>query len=778
MKCIVLAGGSGNRLWPLSRNNYPKQFINIRNNHSLLQEAIVRNIPYCDEFLIVTNKKFDFIIESQMRVFQGLKYRCLYEEEARKTAPAITLAALLCNPSEVLLVVTADHLIEGDGYQRALLQAKVMIKEGCLALFGIKPTSPHTGYGYIQHEGGIVKSFHEKPSLIRAKEYLDSGEYFWNSGIYMFYAGDYLNDLRKLAPNMYTSCMELIRNITRRGYEIVFPRELLGRVPAGNIESVLFEKNDNVKVVEADFSWTDVSELESLADNADDIDRQNIIANNSEDTIVINRADDKLVVVNGLEDAIVINTEDAIYVSKRGSTFQIKEILKQNYDDYASFFEDNVLMYRAWGTYEVLKDTPYYKVKKVTVYPGKSLTLHKHMHRSEHWSIVQGTATMVVGEDTAEYGRGDNIDVPIGALHQVVNQGEENLIIIEIAIGESVVETDTISYPERTAGIEKKHEIVKLLPAYKDYLWGGTKLREEFYKDCDYDIIAESWELSAHPEGESVVADGKYRGLLFSDYLGKINSEALGWKCKSMNAFPILIKFIDAKSQLSVQVHPDDEYALQNEHEYGKNEMWYIVDCDEEASIYYGFNRDVTLDEIEYHIRNNTLIKLLNKVPVHKGDVFFVSAGTVHAIGAGVMVCEIQQSSNSTYRLYDYGRVDKYGNKRELHIEKALSVLNPRHLDVSVFTKNISEKNNEFEVQKLGGCKYFECLKYIVIENVTIYVDSSSFVSLTFIEGAGVIYDTKVKKEIRFQKGDNFFVPAGTGNVMIAGKSIFILTHL
>lgn len=778
MKCIILAGGSGNRLWPLSRNNYPKQFINIKNNHSLLQDTIVRNMPYCDEFVIVSNKKYDFIIESQMRVFQGLKYRCLYEEESRKTAPAITLAALLCNPSEVLLVVTSDHLIAGDGYQRALLEAKEVIKEGCLALFGLEPTSAHTGYGYIRHEDTVVTGFHEKPSSELAKEYINSGEYLWNSGICMFYAGDFLNDLRQIAPEVYVPCMNLIRQISRQGYEIVFPENLLKAIPAGNIESVLFEKDRNIKVIESDFTWTDVSELDSLAGKTDEEDRQNVITNDCQNTTVINRASDKLVVANELDNIIIVNTEDATYISRKGATFQIKEIVKEHYQEYESFFEDNVLMYRAWGTYELLKDTPNYRVKKVTVYPGKTLTLHKHFHRSEHWSVVQGTASITIEEETRTYKKGENIKVPVGMLHQVANRADENLIIIEIAIGESVAENDTISYPEKTANIQIGQGIVKLLPAFKDYLWGGTKLRDKFHKNCDYEIIAESWELSAHPDGESVIADGKYKGQLFSDYLGHVNENVLGWKCKSMNAFPILIKFIDAKSQLSVQVHPDDEYALQIEHEYGKNEMWYIMDCEEGASIYFGFNQNVTLEQVKEHIEAHTLIGLLNKVPVHKGDVFFVEAGTVHAIGAGVMVCEIQQSSNSTYRLYDYGRLDKYGNQRELHIQKALSVLDTKRLDVEENPKRNCIVNDGFELQRLGGCKYFECLRYKVEDKAAVCADNSSFVALTILEGCGVLEEEKTKKKNHFQKGDNFFVPAGSGNIIVEGKTEFILTHV
>ena len=211
---------------------------------------------------------------------------------------------------------------------------------------------------------------------------------------------------------------------------------------------------------------------------------------------------------------------------------------------------------------------------------------------------------------------------------------------------------------------------IKLTPAYKDYIWGGTKLKTMYNKHSALDIVAESWELSAHKDGESIVADGPYSGLTLTQYLNAIGNSALGTNAKNFDYFPILIKLIDARSALSVQVHPDDSYALEHEGEYGKTEMWYILDCEENASLYYGFKKDVTKEEYKNAIENNTLTDILNKIPVHKGDVFFIPAGTVHAIGAGILICEIQQNSNTTYRVYDYNRRDKKGNTRPLHVER------------------------------------------------------------------------------------------------------------
>ena len=215
---------------------------------------------------------------------------------------------------------------------------------------------------------------------------------------------------------------------------------------------------------------------------------------------------------------------------------------------------------------------------------------------------------------------------------------------------------------------------VKLSPVFKDYLWGGTRLKTEFSKQSDMTPLAESWELSAHKDGQSTVAEGEYAGLTLTAYLDTVGREVLGTNCEKYDYFPLLIKLIDAKGDLSVQVHPSDEYALEHEGEYGKTEMWYILDCDEGAALYYGFKEDTTREAYEAAIREGRLTDILNRVPVKRGDVFFIPAGTVHAIGAGILICEIQQNSNTTYRVYDYNRRDKDGNLRPLHVEKALAV--------------------------------------------------------------------------------------------------------
>jgi len=310
---------------------------------------------------------------------------------------------------------------------------------------------------------------------------------------------------------------------------------------------------------------------------------------------------------------------------------------------------------------------------------------------------------------------------------------------------------------------------VKLSPAFKDYLWGGTKLKTLYNKKSNLDIVAESWELSAHKDGQSIVMGGEYDGLTLNEYIEKAGKEILGTNAEKFEYFPILIKFIDAQGSLSVQVHPDDEYALANEGEYGKTEMWYILDCEEGATLYYGFAKDVTKQEYEEAIRNNTLTEILNAVPVHKGDVFFIEAGTVHAIGEGIIICEIQQNSNTTYRVYDYNRKDKDGNTRPLHIEKAVEVSN---LKKSPELKAIA---NDKDVV-LAQCKYFTVRRLKVAGSMGIDIDKSSFHSLIVAEGSGEVMLNGEKTQIN--KGDSVFVPAQNGKYTVDGQCEIILSYV
>jgi len=308
-------------------------------------------------------------------------------------------------------------------------------------------------------------------------------------------------------------------------------------------------------------------------------------------------------------------------------------------------------------------------------------------------------------------------------------------------------------------------EIIKLKPCFKDYLWGGSKLKEKYNKHTDLEICAESWELSAHPNGESVVDSGEFKDCVFSEYLNN-NQTAVGKKGEAFDFFPMLIKFIDAKDNLSIQVHPDDTYAMENHGEYGKTEMWYILDAEEDASLYYGFTKKISKEEFAERIKTNTLLEVLNSVKVKKGDVFFIEAGTVHAIGKGIVICEIQQNSNITYRVYDYDRRDAQGNARELHIDRAVEV---SKTDVAVPYK--SEKENI-----LASCKYFTVERMNVFGKSSLNVNEESFKSVIVAEGSLCISDEK--QNITAEKGDSIFIPAQNKSFTLEGECELVISYL
>lgn len=316
---------------------------------------------------------------------------------------------------------------------------------------------------------------------------------------------------------------------------------------------------------------------------------------------------------------------------------------------------------------------------------------------------------------------------------------------------------------------------IKLKPAFKDYLWGGTRLRDDFGKDCDFDKIAESWELSCHKDGNSVVADGEFADLTLAQYIEKEGKSVLGTNCEKFENFPILIKLIDAKDNLSVQVHPNNEYAQRVEGEYGKTEMWYVVDCDEGASLLYGFKHNITKEEFRERIENNTLLEVTNSVPVKKGDVFFIEAGTLHAIGKGILIAEIQQNSNTTYRIYDYGRVGADGKPRQLHIDKAVDVTNlcpakpypqSEPVDMGGWTK-----------KRLAKCEYFTVDVINVDTSAALEADKSSFVNILVLDG-GCVLSSEGNDAVELKKGDSVFIPAGLGKFELTGKCSAVMTHI
>ncbi|MCI8361439.1 MAG: class I mannose-6-phosphate isomerase [Clostridiales bacterium] len=312
---------------------------------------------------------------------------------------------------------------------------------------------------------------------------------------------------------------------------------------------------------------------------------------------------------------------------------------------------------------------------------------------------------------------------------------------------------------------------MKLTPAFKDYLWGGARLRTEYHMQSDLDKLAEAWVLSCHKDGPSVVANGELAGMTLEAAIDKLGKDCLGTKGKAFAFFPILIKLIDAKDNLSIQVHPSDEYALRVEGEFGKTEMWYVVDCDPGAYLYYGFNREIAPDEFARRIADNTLLEVLNKVEVKKGDCFFIESGTIHAIGAGLLIAEIQQNSNTTYRVYDYGRVGADGKPRQLHVEKAKEVT-----QLCPPTAAYGAVQTVEGKARLASCKYFTVDKLEVRGETGLSVDGASFASLLCLEGCLIV--EAAGQSVSMVPGDCVFLPASLGGVQLKGNGAVVCSRV
>lgn len=781
MKCIVLAGGLGDKLWPLSRREYPKQFMNIKEDRSLLQETVGRNLSLCEEFFVMANLRHSFIVEGQMAVFQGLKYRCFYEEKPLGTAFPIVIACMSLNPTELIYVINGDHYIAGNTYQSEVVAAMDIARKGKLVVFGekVKKTNDNFEYFKLKNENEfefVFKGDFQREDFIKNRE-----KYLVNTGLFICTAGSFLNEVKNYSPEYYEKCATIHKhmNTSKRHIKI---ENVDDNIEGISLEKILYHSLDNKLVIKSGFKWHEVDTYEAFEDENSDVYKKNTILNECRDISVINEDNSKLLVINDMESAIVVNTEDALYVTSKDKVSEVKNIIDNNVK-YESYFNHGRIVYRTWGYRELLKGEDNFMVRKVVILPKKTMDIHKHTRRSEHWSVVEGMATAIIGSEKKELKQNMSAFVPIGVEHTLLNETDEKVVLIEVSVGEKISDKDfyTIEENSMICDVENKKrvdlrkQIIKLEPAFKDYIWGGSRLIREYNKKCDYEKLAESWELSAHSSGNSIVACGEFKGRTFSDYLDFMGKGALGWKASGLDRFPILIKFIDAKDKLSVQVHPDDEYAIKNENEMGKNEMWYIMDCDENSYLYCGFNRRTTKQEVEERVKNNTILEILNKIRVKKGDALLVRAGTIHAIGEGILLCEVQQNSNCTYRLYDYNRKDMYGNLRPLHLKKAIDVLKVEEIceKQEIFDK---EMHIGYNSQILASCKYFECIKYEVYGSLQVISDDASFRSFIVLDGNGKISDGV--NEFLFGRGESFFMPAGNSKITVTGNCTLLVTHI
>ena len=314
----------------------------------------------------------------------------------------------------------------------------------------------------------------------------------------------------------------------------------------------------------------------------------------------------------------------------------------------------------------------------------------------------------------------------------------------------------------------------RLTPAFKDNLWGGRRLIDEFHMDCPLERAAEAWVLSCYPGSESRVADGPLAGLTLSEAIQKAGAACLGTRAAAFDFFPLLVKFIDAKQDLSIQVHPDDAYAREHEGGYGKTEMWVVMDADPGARLYYGFERELSRREFADRIADNTLPEVLHAVAVRPGDVFFIPAGTIHAIGAGLLIAEIQQNSNTTYRVYDYGRRDAAGHTRELHVPQALDVTRRGPAPQTAVGPVLPAAGGS--VQRLATCPAFTTDRLRLQGRMNRAVDGGSFESLLCLQGQGTL--TAGDGVHPFRRGDCLFVSAGAGEIVLDGDALLLAARV
>ncbi len=403
MTNIVLCGGGGTRLWPLSRNLMPKQFVKIFDDNSLFELTIKRNSKICDEFLVVLNSEHYFLVLDLISKFaldKNIKY--LLEPVAKNTAPAIALACMALDRDEIVLVTPSDHLVKDEvEYKKSLQQAKVLADLGHLVTFGIVPSEVKTGFGYIEakdENSQDVLRFHEKPDFITASKYIKTGKHYYNSGIFMFKAGVFLDELKKYALEIYNSSLNAFNNAEIRDY-IRIKASDMHFIPENSIDYAVLEKSDNIKVVKTDMNWSDVGSFDALSDEFlkgenFNVKSQNYIALNSRNNFVLSK---RKIATIGLENFIVIDDKDALLIAKKGETERVKDIVKILKDQNDDIVNVNLMGYRPWGTYEILEQQNGYKIKRIVVNPGCRLSLQKHLHRSEHWIVLDGTATIVDG---------------------------------------------------------------------------------------------------------------------------------------------------------------------------------------------------------------------------------------------------------------------------------------------------------------------------------------------------------------------------------------------
>lgn len=460
---VIMAGGVGSRLWPVSRESYPKQFISFEPNAaSLFQQSLIR-LSELDSIIspiVVCNIEHRFLVAEQLRLLDIQNASIMLEPMGKNTAPAVAMAALEAvkngeDPS--LLVLAADHLIENvSAFHEAITLGQSQVQAGKLVTFGIVPQAPETGYGYIRRGAAIgevfsVNSFVEKPGRETAQSYLASGEYYWNSGMFMFSASTYLRELEAFSPEILKTCKKAFAECSKQGDFQYIPEEIFSTCPADSIDYAIMEKTKKAIVVPLDANWNDLGAWNALwehgtQDEDGNVKAGDVLLHEVKDSFV--HAESRLVSLVGLENAVVIETQDAVLVSSRDKVQDVKEIVNRLKLSGRTEASSHAVVRRPWGSYESLVEDDGFQVKRIIVNPGASLSLQMHYKRSEHWIVVRGIATVTCSEDVNELKPNESAYIPVECKHRLENRGDEPVVLIEVQCGSYLGEDDIVRFED------------------------------------------------------------------------------------------------------------------------------------------------------------------------------------------------------------------------------------------------------------------------------------------------------------------------------------------
>ncbi|MDY3204507.1 MAG: mannose-1-phosphate guanylyltransferase/mannose-6-phosphate isomerase [Arcobacter sp.] len=448
MTNIILCGGSGTRLWPISRTLMPKQFVKLFSNKSLFQLTVERNSKLCKSQFIVSNAEQYFLALDQLEELGKKNNKYLLEPIGRNTAPAIALACMALEYDEIVLVTPSDHLIKDEKeYEKVLKKAKELASDNKLVTFGIKPTFAETGFGYIESVNEFdVKAFYEKPDYETATSYLKAGNYYWNSGMFCFKAGIFLDELEKYSAEIYNQSKNAFDNASKD--EIIrIKHDDMILIPEDSIDYAVMEKSDIVKVIPSNINWSDVGSFDALfeelpKDKNGNTKNDKHISIDSKSNLVY--GNERVIATVDVEDLIIIDTGDALLVSKKGSSQKVKKVVEKLKETHSQLHNIHLTGHRPWGTYTVLEEATGYKIKRIEVKPGARLSLQKHFHRNEHWIVVSGTATVTVGDNKYYVRPNESTYIKMGEVHRLENEGKIPVVLIEAQVGEYTGEDDIV----------------------------------------------------------------------------------------------------------------------------------------------------------------------------------------------------------------------------------------------------------------------------------------------------------------------------------------------